>query len=90
MSKLLIHQYYSNLDKVLQFGKSRNEQTIRVSFSNLLIEYARKQNEEALEEKFYTYRFADYKDQVIDLLKRVCRVSVETMKIIHEMDNINI
>lgn len=32
--------------------------------------------------KFNTYRFADYKEQVIDLLKRVCTVSVETMKIV--------
>ena len=35
--------------------------------------------------KFDTYRFADYKEQVIDLLKRVCTVSVETMKIVEEM-----
>jgi len=33
-------------------------------------------------EKFNTYRFADYKEQVIDLLKRVCTVSVETMNIV--------
>jgi predicted helicase len=37
-------------------------------------------------EKFNTYKFADYKLQVIDLLKRVCTVSVETMKIINEME----
>jgi predicted helicase len=35
---------------------------------------------------FNTYRFADYKEQVIDLLKRVCTVSVETMKIVEEME----
>jgi predicted helicase len=38
-----------------------------------------------IREKLNTYRFADYKDHVIDLLKRVTRVSVETMKIIEEM-----
>jgi predicted helicase len=134
MSKLLINQYYSNLDKVYQFGKSKNEQSIRIPFFNLLNEYAHKQNYEllakityvgmkgqpvmtdgnvvceielmsksALEwildqykekkptdptiaEKFNTYRFADYKEHVIDLLKRVCTVSVETMKIICEME----
>ena len=37
-------------------------------------------------EKFNTYRFADYKEQVIDLLQRVCTVSVETMKVINEMN----
>lgn len=36
--------------------------------------------------RFNTYRFADYKEQVIDLLQRVCTVSVETMKIIHKME----
>ncbi|MBW4659834.1 MAG: hypothetical protein KME15_14255 [Drouetiella hepatica Uher 2000/2452] len=35
--------------------------------------------------KFNTYRFADYKTQVIDLLQRVCTVSVETMHIIRQM-----
>ena len=34
---------------------------------------------------FNTYRFADYKEHVIDLLKRVCTVSIETMEIIQQM-----
>jgi predicted helicase len=38
-----------------------------------------------IREKFNTYRFADHKEKVIDLLKRVTRVSVETMKIIEAM-----
>ena len=37
--------------------------------------------------KFNTYRFADYKEHVIDLLQRVCTVSVETMNIINKMTN---
>ncbi len=32
-------------------------------------------------------RDADYKPQVIDLLKRVCTVSVKTMEIVGEMEN---
>ncbi len=36
---------------------------------------------------FNTYKFIDYKDKVIDLLMRVTTVSVETMKIIKEMEN---
>jgi predicted helicase len=35
--------------------------------------------------KFNTYHFADYKEHVIDLLQRVCTVSVETMRIIDQM-----
>jgi len=39
-----------------------------------------------IREKFNTYKFADYKEQVIDLLKRVCTVSVRTVEIMKEMD----
>jgi predicted helicase len=38
-----------------------------------------------IREKFNTYRFADYKEKVIDLLQRVTRVSVETMQIVDAM-----
>jgi predicted helicase len=38
-----------------------------------------------IREKFNTYRFADHKEKVIDLLKRITRVSVETMKITDAM-----
>ena len=45
----------------------------------------KKPSDPTIAEKFNTYKFADYKAQVIDLLKRVCTVSVETMKIIEQM-----
>lgn len=35
-----------------------------------------------IREKFNTYRFADYKEKVIDLLQRVTTVSVETVAIV--------
>ena len=38
-----------------------------------------------IREKFNTCRFADHKEKVIDLLKRVTRVSVETTKIVVAM-----
>jgi len=34
---------------------------------------------------FNTYKFADYKEHVINLLDRVCTVSVRTMEIIQQM-----
>ncbi|NHC35129.1 type ISP restriction/modification enzyme [Scytonema millei] len=37
--------------------------------------------------RFYTYRFANYKEQAIALLQRVCTVSVETMRIVREMNS---
>lgn len=45
----------------------------------------KKPRDPTIAEKFNTYRFADYKEQVIELLQKVCTVSVETMKIIEEM-----
>lgn len=38
-----------------------------------------------IREKFNTYSFQDHKEHVVDLLQRVCTVSVETMKIIGQM-----
>ena len=46
----------------------------------------KKPKDPTIAEKFNTYRFADYKDKVIDLLRRVTTVSVETIKIIREME----
>jgi predicted helicase len=46
----------------------------------------KKPKDPTIAEKFNTYRFADYKEQVIDLLMRVCTVSVETMNIIKKME----
>jgi predicted helicase len=48
----------------------------------------KKPKDPTVAEKFNTYRFADYKEQVIDLLKRVCTVSVETVKIIREIESL--
>lgn len=50
----------------------------------------KKPSDPTIAEKFNTYRFSDYKEQVIDLLKRVCTVSVETIMIVKEMEKINI
>ncbi|MBW4673057.1 MAG: N-6 DNA methylase [Desmonostoc geniculatum HA4340-LM1] len=45
----------------------------------------KKPKDPTIAEKFNTYCFADYKEQVIDLLQRVCTVSVETMEIIQQI-----
>ena len=41
--------------------------------------------DKTIREKFNTYRFADHKEKVADLLARVTRVSVETMEIVEAM-----
>ncbi len=45
----------------------------------------KKPKDPTIREKFDTYRFADYKDKVIDLLMRVTTVSVETVKVVDGM-----
>lgn len=46
----------------------------------------KKPKDETIAKQFNNYRFADYKEQVINLLMRVCTVSVETVKIIQSME----
>ncbi|MEY4768966.1 MAG: hypothetical protein RL637_1605, partial [Pseudomonadota bacterium] len=45
--------------------------------------------DKTIAEQFNNYRFADYKEAVIDLLMRVTTVSIETMKIIEMMRQID-
>jgi predicted helicase len=47
----------------------------------------KKPKDPTIAEKFNTYRFADYKEQVVDLLKRVCSVSIQTTQITKQMGN---
>ena len=42
----------------------------------------KKPKDPTIREKFDSYRFADYKERVIDLLLRVTTVSVETTKLV--------
>ena len=39
-----------------------------------------------IRERFNTYRFTDHKERVIDLLQRVCTVSVETVRIVSQLN----
>ncbi len=53
----------------------------------ILDQYKEKKIKDAtIAAKFNNYRFADYKEQVIDLLQRVCTVSVKTIEIIKAMN----
>ena len=45
----------------------------------------KKPRDPTIRARFDTYRFADHKERVIDLLKRVCTVSVKTMEIVDDM-----
>ena len=45
----------------------------------------KKPKDPTIREKFDSYRFADYKDKVMDLLMRVTTVSVETVKVVDAM-----
>ena len=45
----------------------------------------RKPRDPTIAERFNTYRFVDHKERVIDLLRRVCAVSVKTVEIVGRM-----
>ncbi len=52
----------------------------------ILDQYKEKKPSDAtIAEKFNSYAFADYKEAVIDLLKRVCTVSIKTVEITNQM-----
>jgi predicted helicase len=44
MSKILINQFYTNLDNLIQYGGSRKETAIRTAFQTLLNEYCKTKN----------------------------------------------
>lgn len=50
----------------------------------------KKPKDDTIREKFNTYKFEDYKEEVIELLQRVCTVSVKTMEIVEEMEKMEI
>ena len=50
----------------------------------------KKPKDPTIAEKFNTCKFADYKEKVIDLLRRVCTVSVETMRVVREMEGVTV
>ena len=45
----------------------------------------RKPRDPTIRERFNTYRFADHKERVINLLGRVCAVSVDTVRIVADL-----
>lgn len=58
----------------------------RSGIDRILDQYKEKTpRDPTIREKFNTYRFADYKEKVIDLIARVTRVSVETVEIVEAM-----
>ena len=61
----------------------------RCALEWLLDQYKEKKPKDpTIREKFDTYRFADYKEKVIDLLARVTTVSVETVRITEAMKQV--
>jgi hypothetical protein len=50
MSKQLIHQYYTKLERIIQYGGSRNETAIRSALYSLINDYANKKNLELVTE----------------------------------------
>ena len=73
-------------DAVAVLWQNRNE-VLRCDMTDTVLDQykEKKPKDPTIREKFDTYRFADYKEKVIDLLARVTTVSVETMKVVNEL-----
>ena len=88
MSKLLIQQYYTKLDKVLQYGGSRNETSIRRPFENLLNDYDQKKNLELVPE-LYTPGTLGKPVKPDGILKNALRLDFGYWESKDEKDDIN-
>ncbi len=87
MSIQLINQYYTKRDKLIQFGGSKNELSICDAFTESPNYFSEKKpKDKTIAEKFNTYRLANYKEPVIELLQKVTTVSLETVKVIREIE----
>ncbi|MDM8559038.1 hypothetical protein, partial [Candidatus Parabeggiatoa sp. HSG14] len=53
MSRLQIQTYYKKLESIIQHGESRNEQSIRGAFENLLNSYCEAKNFIVVPELYY-------------------------------------
>ena len=47
-----------------------------------------KLKDQTIANNFNSYKFSDYKERVIELIERVCTLSVETIKIVEEMKSV--
>ena len=96
MSQLLIHDYLGQLDLTKKISCSQRETIVREAFKYLLKAWVpqhdqhkeEKSKDPTIREQFDTYRFADHKETVIDLLKRSTAVSVETGRITEAMKGV--
>lgn len=88
MSQVLIGQYLNNLADLKKLGDHRDAgqgPAVRGRRSAPRVAHA-PPKDPTIREKFNTYRFADYKEKVIDLLLRVTTVSVRTVEITRAME----
>ncbi|MGI8504330.1 MAG: Eco57I restriction-modification methylase domain-containing protein [Hassallia sp.] len=56
MSKLLVSQYHTEVEKIIQYGGSRKETFIRVAFQNLINEYCKPRDFQLIPELDYKTR----------------------------------
>ncbi|VEP12533.1 DNA or RNA helicase of superfamily II (fragment) [Hyella patelloides LEGE 07179] len=47
----------------------------------------KKPRDKTIAEKFNNYRFADYREEISELIQKICDVTVKTMKIIEQMNS---
>jgi predicted helicase len=59
----------------------------RCALDWILDQYKEKRpNDPTIREKFDTYQFADYKEEIIELLARLTTISIETLRVARAME----
>lgn len=86
MSQVLINQYLAQLDVLKKVGGTHRESVVREAFKDLLKGWGKQHDlvfipEYKLDSATKDTRFADHKEKVIDLLMRVTKLSVKTVRI---------
>jgi hypothetical protein len=94
-----INKYRNELKKIIDFGGSPNETTIRHCFISLVNDFAEDKNQKidqyklkkiedpTVAEKFITYTYSQYKNEIITFIKKIITISLETNKILVSMKN---
>lgn len=94
MSKELIRQYlklhiFKNAYVLIEIWEYKLGN--RSALEWILDQYKEKKpRDETIRTKLNTYKFADYKSEVIELLQKVTTVSVKTMEIVREMEKVGV
>lgn len=91
VSQVLINKSLAELDRLKRIGGTHRESVVREAFKDLLKGWGRQHEPQFIPDYKLdsatkdTDRFADHKERVIELLRRLTTVSLRTVQIVDAM-----